>query len=300
MHEIELYLKIDVDTERGTAIGIPNLLNLFSSLNVKATFLPALGPDNTGRAIRRIFKPGFFQKVQRTSALSVYGLRTLLNGVLLPGPHIGAKHQSLLKSIQEQGHEVGIHCYDHVYWHDKLHTMGEPKIRHEINKAVSVFKNIFNSAPSTMGAAGWQANKSSLIAYDELNLLYASDTRGSQAFFPTVGIKKFKTLQIPTTLPTLDELLGRPEFPLEKMNDFYLGEIKKNQLNVFTLHAELEGMKYIEWFESFLKECIARHVTLGPLENAAKSLLQNVENIPHLPLIQGEVEGRAGNLAKHG
>ncbi len=52
-------LKIDVDTERGTKEGVVNLLNLFSELNIPATFLFSLGPDNTGRALKRIFRPGF-------------------------------------------------------------------------------------------------------------------------------------------------------------------------------------------------------------------------------------------------
>ena len=60
-----LSLKIDVDTERGTKEGIPNLLNLFRELEMPATFLFALGPDNTGRAIKRIFRPGFLKKVSR-------------------------------------------------------------------------------------------------------------------------------------------------------------------------------------------------------------------------------------------
>ena len=32
-----------------------------------ATFLFSLGPDHTGRAIKRVFRPGFFGKVRRTS-----------------------------------------------------------------------------------------------------------------------------------------------------------------------------------------------------------------------------------------
>ena len=48
-------IKIDVDTERGTRLGVPNLLKLLKNLAIPATFLFSLGPDNTGRAIRRIF-----------------------------------------------------------------------------------------------------------------------------------------------------------------------------------------------------------------------------------------------------
>ena len=52
-------LKIDVDTERGTRIGVVNLLELFSRLGIQATFLYSFGPDNTGRALKRISARAF-------------------------------------------------------------------------------------------------------------------------------------------------------------------------------------------------------------------------------------------------
>ena len=115
---IELAIKIDVDTDRGTRIGVPNLLRAFDEFDVKAAFLFSLGPDNTGRAIKRIFRPGFFRKVTRTSVVSTYGVRTLLNGVLLPGPHIGRRNENVMRAARDAGHEVGIHCYDHIRWQD--------------------------------------------------------------------------------------------------------------------------------------------------------------------------------------
>ncbi|MGZ5780399.1 MAG: polysaccharide deacetylase family protein, partial [Burkholderiaceae bacterium] len=60
-------LKIDVDTYRGTREGVPNLVNILKQHNANATFLFSLGPDHTGWALRRAFRPGFFQKVSRTS-----------------------------------------------------------------------------------------------------------------------------------------------------------------------------------------------------------------------------------------
>ena len=48
--------------------------------NVGATFLFSMGPDHTGRAPKRIFRPGFMKKVRRTSVRSNYGLKTLLYG----------------------------------------------------------------------------------------------------------------------------------------------------------------------------------------------------------------------------
>ena len=36
---LELAIKIDVDTERGTRVGVPDLLKLFEEFKIQATFL---------------------------------------------------------------------------------------------------------------------------------------------------------------------------------------------------------------------------------------------------------------------
>ena len=79
----QIALKIDVDTYRGTREGVPALLRTLDRHQTRATFLFSLGPDHTGRALRRAFRPGFLKKVQRTSVIEHYGLKTLLYGVLL-------------------------------------------------------------------------------------------------------------------------------------------------------------------------------------------------------------------------
>ena len=56
-----LALKIDVDTFKGTKIGVPNLLALLKKHSADATFLFSLGPDHTGRAIKRVFRKGFLK-----------------------------------------------------------------------------------------------------------------------------------------------------------------------------------------------------------------------------------------------
>jgi undecaprenyl phosphate-alpha-L-ara4FN deformylase len=129
-----LAIKVDVDTDRGTRIGVPNLIALFDELGIKATFLFSLGPDNTGRAIKRIFRPGFLNKVSRTSVVSTYGIRTLLNGVLLPGPHVGRRNESVMRTARDKGHEVGIHCYDHIRWQDGLAKMTRDEVFMELGR----------------------------------------------------------------------------------------------------------------------------------------------------------------------
>lgn len=186
-------IKIDVDTDRGTRIGVANLLKLFADLAIPATFLFSLGPDNTGRAIKRIFRPGFLKKVSRSSVVSVYGIRTLLNGTILPAPHIGKRNKKIIYAAYQAGHEVGIHCYDHIRWQDGLAKMTQQEVSAEFEKARIEFQKIFGFPAKTAGAAGWQANERSLATYDDAELVYASDARGTHPFFPRVGDVTFKT-----------------------------------------------------------------------------------------------------------
>src|SRR5271155_1636749 len=132
-------LKIDVDTLRGTREGAPRLAELLAPLGLKATFLFSLGPDHTGRAIKRIFRRGFLGKVQRTSVLEHYGLRTLLYGVLLPGPHIGRRCREPMQDIARRGFEVGVHPFDHVRGREGGAGGDEPWTRHEFTLAHDEF-----------------------------------------------------------------------------------------------------------------------------------------------------------------
>ena len=290
-------LKIDVDTEIGTRIGVPNLLRLLQELSIPATFYLSLGPDNTGRAIKRIFRPGFLKKVSRTNVVSNYGIKTLLNGVLIPGPHIGKKHTKLLKSIKELGFDIGIHAYDHQKWQDGVTKMSAQEINKEFHKACIEFERIFTENALTAASPGWQANEKTLQTYDDAGLIYASDCRGLFPFLPRIKGKTFKALQIPTTLPTLDELLGNPEFPLEQIAQHYLALLKTDHPNVMTVHPEIEGMNYLPWFRNFLL-AIKKEVNFVTLENIAQKTLQSAnQEVPVCDLEQGSVPGRSGFLA---
>src|SRR3954452_15423746 len=120
---IRLALKVDIDTDRGTREGVPNLMADCRKAGAPACFLFSLGPDQTGRAVTRVFRPGFFRKVSRTSVVEIYGVRTLLNGTLLPAPHIGRRNAKTIQSVRQSGFEVGIHCYNHYRWQDYLGRM---------------------------------------------------------------------------------------------------------------------------------------------------------------------------------
>ena len=210
-------LKVDVDTLRGTREGVPRLAALFKKHGVEATFYFSVGPDHTGRAMRRVFRRGFAQKVARTSVLKHYGLKTLMYGVLLPGPDIGRHAQAVMRTVRDAGFEVGLHTYDHVRWQDSVAGADAAWTRREFERGLHAFERVFGFLPQSHAAAGWQINAHVLELEREYGLRYASDTRGGAAFSPLLADGPSTCPQLPTTLPTFDELLGRDG--VEEAND---------------------------------------------------------------------------------
>ncbi|MFI5382434.1 MAG: polysaccharide deacetylase family protein [Tepidisphaerales bacterium] len=297
---IRLALKVDIDTDRGTREGVPNLVADCQEVGAPACFLFSLGPDQTGRAITRVFRPGFFQKVSRTSVVQLYGIRTLLNGTLLPAPHIGRRNEGVMRAVRDAGFEVGIHSYNHYRWQDYVQRMDLPAVRAEFTAARHEFRRIFGTEAHTAGAAGWQSNDRSRTVYDEAGLLYASDTRGAYPHFPRVNGRVFQTLEIPSTLPTFDELLGRPEYPDSQIVDYYLSLLREDRPNVFTLHAEIEGMGRRDLFRALLRACVLHNVQFIRVDDLARELLADRGHIPICDQQQAEIDGRSGLVAVQG
>jgi undecaprenyl phosphate-alpha-L-ara4FN deformylase len=290
-------LKVDVDTLRGTREGVPRLAALLKRHGVKATFYFSVGPDHTGRAMRRVFRKGFAQKVARTSVLKHYGLKTLLYGVLLPGPDIGRVGGDEMRAVHEAGFEVGLHTFDHVRWQDFVAAADAAWTRTEFARGIEAFERVFGFPPRSHAAAGWQINAHALELEREYGLAYASDTRGGAPFLPALAGGASTCPQLPTTLPTFDELLGRDGIDESNVADevFRLSSAATDRLQVFTLHAELEGMLLLGAFESLLARWCAAGAVITSMAKAHERALERP--LPVRRVIMGEIPGRSGTLA---
>ena len=296
---MKLALKVDVDTYRGTREGVPRLRDVLKGHAAGATFLFSLGADHTGRAIRRLFRPGFVSKVTRTSAVEHYGIRTLLYGTLLPGPDIGRSCADTLRSVRDAGFEVGIHSYDHVRWQDNASARDQAWTRAQLSKAIRRFNEIFGVPPRTHGAAGWQMNVHAYRLEEEFGFTHASDVRGTCPFLPVIGGQVGRVPQLPTTLPTLDELVGRDDLAPTNVHEEVLSRTASlSGHHVYTLHAELEGMMWLPTFERLLSGWQRQGYDLVSIEELWRSLPPG--GLPEHDVVLGEVPGRSGRLALQG
>jgi undecaprenyl phosphate-alpha-L-ara4FN deformylase len=313
-------LKIDVDTYWGTQRGVPNLIELLQRHHANATFLFSLGPDHTGRAIKKVFRPGFFSKVSRTSVVEHYGIKTLLYGTLLPSPMIGATCADILRQTHAAGFEVGIHTWNHFAWQERiachdahgmaqaLSTKQQHWTRKQFQAATDCFERIFGMKAATFGAAGWQMNDRVFQLQAEYGMRYASDGRAATnatgcslatPFFPHIAGQTLSTMQLPTTLPTLDEVLGVGQWSSDNVHDHFLNLTAHDvRDHVFTLHAELEGQKLSPVFERLLAGWNAQGYRMVSMADYYAQL--DLTRIPACTVHYDSVPHRSGRLMMQG
>jgi peptidoglycan/xylan/chitin deacetylase (PgdA/CDA1 family) len=289
----ELALKIDIDTYAGMRDGAPALAHALERRGVRGSFFVACGPDHSGRAIRRIFRPGFLAKMRRTNAPSLYGWRTLLYGTLLPGPQIARSFPDHVRGLSAAGHEVGVHGYDHVYWHDRLASLPPAAVDTELRRGLDVFQALTGTPARAFAAPGWQCTAGSLAAIDAAGLLYHSCTRGSGPYRPVADGRQFRTMEIPTTWPTLDEVYGVQGTDPVALTRFYVDQIRPG-LNVHTVHAEVEGLVHLPLFEALL-DALRERVALVRLIDVAERL--DATSLPACTVVAAPIAGRAGTVA---
>jgi peptidoglycan/xylan/chitin deacetylase (PgdA/CDA1 family) len=288
-------LKIDVDTYRGTKDGIPAMLADLAEFGVRASFYWSLGPDRSGRAIFRVFtKPGFLKKMLRTNAAKMYGFKTALYGTLLPAPRIGRRCAAEIRQAEAAGHEVGLHAWDHVTWQDRLHRMSPEAVAAALDRGMAAFTEIFGAAPRGFAAPAWFMTDDAFLALEARHFDYISVSRGTaEPFYPRIRGRVLQTLEIPTTLPTLDEELGQGGITPETYVDRLVERYRPGATEVITVHAETEGLAY----RGLFRDLLARHRKMGiETITAADYAAEWKGRAIARDVSMGEIPGRAGKV----
>jgi peptidoglycan/xylan/chitin deacetylase (PgdA/CDA1 family) len=224
-------------------------------------------------------------------------------GVLLPGPDIGRRCAPLMRSVRDAGFEVGVHTWDHILWQDFVMNRDAAWTERLLRLAVERHNEVFGTAPRVHCAAGWQMNAHAFALLEQMGFTHASDTRGHAPYRPLIAGRPSRCVELPTTLPTLDELIGRPDIAhttpvahLLSLTDPARTDAPRD--HVYTLHAELEGRKLLGEFSALLAGWKAQGYRLTSLGEYHSSL--DLAALPAREVVYGAIEGRSGVLALEG
>lgn len=293
---MKLALKIDAATFRGSLVGVPRLVEALRQAQAQATFCFILGPDRSGRMLGRLLG----RSRRGAPTLGCYGLATLLYGTLLPAPDVGRRCAEILRGVRDAGFDAGVLGWDGAAWQREAETAAPEWTERQMQRAIARHEGIFGEAPKLHAAAGWQMNPHALRLTQRLGFGYASDMRGSHPFIPVWNAEVVLCPQLPTTLPTLDELLDRDGCGVDNVHERLLALTADAPPtgHVFTVQAELEGQALLPVFRKLLEGWKSQGYELVSLGGLLESI--DASRLPRHEVVRGRVEGRAGSLMLQG
>jgi undecaprenyl phosphate-alpha-L-ara4FN deformylase len=119
---------------------------------------------------------------------------------------------------------------------------------------------------------------------------YNSDCRGKSIFRPIADCSELLQPQVPVTLPTYDEVIGRNGVTDSNYNDYMISLLDPVKLNVLTIHAEVEGIACMDMFDQFVKKVCSKGFSLVPL----RVLLEERSQINPAAIVAREIPGSQG------
>lgn len=279
---MRIALKVDVCSRQGAEEGVTNLLKLLKEYDIKASFFFASCLESTNSGILQAL----------TRATGVFGKATR-NEEMAPS---SALSESVL-AVVEAGHDVGLKAHDPANWIKHTAFADADWTRHQLALAVDSMQQILGQAPLMFAAAGWQVNSHLLAREEKLGFSFASDTRGRYPFYPVLQNIRSVCPQIPTTLPTLTELLGRAGIGPSNVHEYLYAESRYLLPfgHVYSAQADLEGIEYLNTMEKLLVMWKGQEGDVRCLSNIYQEL-----DLPTLPLHQigwAKKEGDKGHIA---
>ena len=281
-------LKIDVDTYRGTCFGVPALTKLLGQYTASASFFFSLGKDCSGR------------ESKRGSLRAHYDLMTRLYGCFLPAPNISKHCAAIMRATRDAGFETGIHAWNRVAWEKKIFSAKNTWVEAQMQQAYLSFADVFAHHAKAHAAPGFRMNRHALRLTQRMGFNYASDCRGRFPFIPVLDGELLACPQLPTTLPTLDETMALevacpPLLAADRI--IRLSEVMPGD-HVFTLRAELEGMKLLNVFEHLLVEWKRKGYEIIALGEYFRLL--DLKALPRHTVVFSPVQGRPGQRMTQG
>lgn len=214
------------------------------------------------------------------------------------GDDIRRRHTDKLLAARDAGFEVGVQAWDGRRWQRTVETADGGWTAQEMARAADAFTDIFGQPPWAHGAAGWQMNAHALRLTQRLGYAYASDCRGTGPFLPLWNAEIVRCPQLPTTLPTLDELVGRDGDTASEVPDRLFALTAQPRDHVFTLRAGIEALPLASVVERLLAGWRDQGYRLTTLGELAADLA--VDTLPRCEMVRGAVPGHSGTLMVQG
>jgi len=279
-------LRVEVRSRRGLREGVPNLMRLFSDFQVRASFFFPLGRDYAGRS-----------PLATWQARGRLGLAAMAYGTLLPAPSLQPDAARLMALARANGHEVGVLGLSPLHWLRRLAYADEAWTREQCARLWEAYLASGGVEPAALATPAWQVNPTLLSCLSAERYRYSSVTRGKLPYLPMLQGVRSAIPEIPTTLPTVDELLCRPDVSMDNVHEYLYAESQQVSLagHVFAVSAEHEGLGRLGLMEKLLVMWKGQEGSVRALGDMLKEI--DLGTLPRHQIGWGSVEGGEGYVA---
>jgi len=209
MSKTPVAIRIDVDSARDIAL-LPELLDLLKRLGIKGTFFVTTGPDRLAlNFLTHLARPRSYAQFIKSRPLR-YGAHSL-NGILR-STEVETASPEILQKVKEDGHELGLHGYDHFTWISKLSKMDEVAIKQLISTGIKALEAVTNATAKSFASPGFTVTSALLRAIDAFDFDYSSDFKSDypiSPFYPEIGSDVSGVLQMPVSMDSIGELFTK-------------------------------------------------------------------------------------------
>jgi peptidoglycan/xylan/chitin deacetylase (PgdA/CDA1 family) len=261
-------LKIDVLSVQGACSGVPMLLRLLERYQVRASFAVATGTAGD-------------------SWLGSLGVGTVIE----------RRAAAELRAILSAGHEVGFAAQHPRRWVRRAAHADAAWTRRTFGRGVARLSALLGQPPAFGAAAGWQLNPTLLQLEQEQPWPWCSDTRGRYPFLPVLRGVRTECVQIPTTLPTLGEVLASGAATADNVHEYLYAESRHLRPggHVFSADAGQVGLDQRAVLEKLLVMWKGQDGALRPLGQIYDEL--DRASLARHRIGWGELPGHRGHLA---
>lgn len=260
-----------------------------------------MGPDGFGKNVERLKDKNYIERLRRLNFFRMvhgFGPLYLVNNLLGRRTLVGTDNPERMRQISNEGHEIGIHGWDHFWWAENVWTANTETLLDDTLYAFEAFMHSIEIPPIATAAPNWRTSIDYLKQIDLIGFNYIADVRGSFPFLPAHGDWEGKTIHIPFNLPCLHEIANSLSTNSEE-------EIAKEwfsnlhpDYNVWCIHDYYEGILRKSLFKRIVNQLLREGFKIVPLGSLIREV--NHSKLPRCGVEKGSVAGGRGFISKTG
>lgn len=211
---------------------------------------------------------------------------------------VGRRYPRVIRRALDEGHEVGVHGYDHYWWAEHVLSAERAALKRDMDQAFQAFRACTGRDAMAWASPNWRCSAASLALVDEYGFAYAADTRGRAPFIADAGAGPARAPQLPISLPCLHEIA-------DYLDTTEAGPIVRDfasrvapGYNVWCIHDYYEGVLRRDLFEPALDTLIRAGHAIVSMAALVRAL--DPAALPVCRVVNGRVPGGRGEVSCQG